>query len=133
MDLAQNYQVHIKSLLKSLSFMQVESVVMDTADGQLEFLSEHSNLASYLVAGMCHITDKDKEYVFDLFKVSIYFDSENNILNLFCLDFKESSEIVFNFNQVLGSFKNTDELSSEFKIRFLDEMRIVSEREALED
>lgn len=133
MENASNYQVQIKSPLKSLCFMEVGGVVMDTADGQLEFLSEHTNLANYLIAGMCHITTKEKEYIFDLFKVSIYFDSENNVLNLFCLDFKESSEIVFNFNQVLESFKNTEETSSEFKIRFLDEMRIVSEREVSEE
>jgi len=126
------FKVSIKSPLKSLDFLEVENVIMDTADGQLEFLSEHTNLANYLVVGMCRIFTLEKEIVFDLFKVSIFFDSEKNILNLFCLDFKESVEKVFNFDQILESFKNVDECSSQFKLSFIDEMKIVSEREVEE-
>jgi len=126
------FKVSIKSPLKSLDFLEVENVIMDTADGQLEFLSEHTNLANYLVVGMCRIFTLEKEIVFDLFKVSIFFDSEKNILNLFCLDFKESVEKVFNFDQILESFKNVDESSSQFKLSFIDEMKIVSEREVEE-
>jgi hypothetical protein len=139
MTVAENFKVLIYSPFKGITISEVENVVIETADGQIELLSGHTNLASYLILGICRIFLKGDELIYDLFKTSIYFDSENDQLNLFCLNFRKAEEVVFDFNKILEGFekKETDNgeeiFKSEFKLQFLDDLKIALDKKNMDN
>lgn len=123
--MADSFTLKIKSPLERIELNEVKSVVIETADGQTEFLANHTNLASFIIFGKCTVFLEGEEIIYKVFKGSIFFDEENNTLNLLCLEFSISKEYKFNFEEILEALKESEsEIDSPYKLKYLDDLRI---------
>jgi F0F1-type ATP synthase epsilon subunit len=109
---------------------EVLRVVIETNEGQVEFLPNHINLASFLIFGNCKVFFPNEEINYRIFKGSIHFNSEENSLFLYCIDFSTNTDYKFEFENIIETLKNEIESGkdSEYKLKYLDDSRISLEK-----
>ena len=131
MSTSTHFKLFINSPLKTIQVENTNSVQIDTNNGRYEFLSDHYNYATNTSMGECLIFTESKIETYTIFNGSIYFDNEQNILFIYCLDFWSTKQNITNFENILQIYKqskvSTDKDSSQvsnFKLNFTKEYNI---------
>jgi len=123
------FKLVLSSPLQNVTYEKVESVITETDSGQIEILPGHTDFGSTVSFGQCLVLLEGQEIIYKLFNGNLSFDNENNLLQIFCLEYSYNTISEFTFEEIIKTFKDIEiSETSKFKLKFLEDSRIALEK-----
>lgn len=123
------FKLVLASPLQNVTYEKVLGVVCETDEGQVEILPGHINYGGTVSFGQCLVVLEGQEIIYKMFNGNLCFDNENNILQIFCLEYSYNTVSEFTFEEILKSFRDVEiSETSKFKLKFLEDSRIALEK-----
>lgn len=123
------FKLVLTSPLQNVTYEKVESVITETDSGQIEILPGHIDFGSTISFGQCLVLLEGQEIIYKLFNGNLSFNNENNLLQIFCLEYSYNTVSEFTFEEIIKTFKDIEiSETSKFKLKFLEDSRIALEK-----